>query len=890
MKKTLLFAVSLIMSICGAWAQEASNPASGIYEIKNVSGEGGAGRGYLVDYTSYAAGPSIGECTWTDHASKHPAERNNNTETSSYWYLYNEDGNTYIFSLSTLNNNATPKFLSVGAAKDVKATWSTEKVALEIAASTRTGNSVEDAKVIKAAGASAVLSFACGTQSTSGAISADTNLNDGGNPVQFIEVSESSLSEAQKTLMEAGIAICKAEVEYPTFDAEKKYILENAKNSRGKMAYNPAEESKVGLADVTLDNYGSKHVLSSTEGVSINWIIEATATKGVVYLKNADNNKYLCKSGVVAVWGESPVALTVSQREDNSYNLKAESLYLSLACGYTEAEGAVRFLTYEANAADFTITEATVTPDPTPDPADLTAARKAYNDAHAACLELYNQYKDLAEIHEGIHEAMAKVNDINFLTEADFNAATAEELNEKANQIKAALATAEAEIKAILPSIHFQPVSAEEYEAAKNVYISINPNLNPKEYFCVEDNNVNLAALQENESYEWKVIGNETDGYQIYNVAAGRSKILYAADNNSTPALVEVTTLPEGSNIKWDMTPSAQDSKGVYLSLHGDNSKYLNRNAGTRTLVFWEGKDAGSTIKIQEIGATPEAAEFASTIAEPKAFKLTNNGDTPVTIANNLTIFGSAGSNSAAEGKFIFIFTGKEDQYKIYETTSKKYLAIKADKKSNAVKDATTLVENEADAEEWVITASAKANGFWLIKSATVADAYLNYYQGDQANVSGQTIGFWKDGDGDKGCRWSMIETTITPDPITDPELEAAKAAYEQACQDLSDFMTEYEDNEDEEIEEILGELYESTFGAINLFPEEPTKDDYIEATQTINEALAEAKAAIEALGTTTGVDAIESANNNVIYNLQGHSMKTMQRGLNIVNGKKVVF
>lgn len=355
MKKILLLAATLLMGVC-SWAQA---PESGVYEIENVSDEGGSGigRGYLVDYTSYANGPSIGDCPWTAHRAKHPEQKNGDT-TCSYWYLYNAEDACYLFSLSTLNGNTEPKFLVVGSQSSKKCTWSTSKNAVEIVNNPNKAGSVG----IRNAGVTATneyLSMGCGTNSTSGCIMVDA-LTDGGAKLRFNTVEETVLTTEQKAVMAAGIALCQAEVTYPTFDAEKQYTLHATASKRGYLAYNPAETSKVGLADVTLSPYENKHPASTDEGVGINWKIEASTTPGKVYLYNTTCNKYLAKSGVFAVWAEKSGAqlLSVAEKSEGVCTFKVGADYLVASCGWEESQGAVRFQSNYENAVEFTVAEA----------------------------------------------------------------------------------------------------------------------------------------------------------------------------------------------------------------------------------------------------------------------------------------------------------------------------------------------------------------------------------------------------------------------------------------------------------------------------------------------------------------------------------------------------
>lgn len=105
----------------------------------------------------------------------------------------------------------------------------------------------------------------------------------------------------------------------------------------------------------------------------------------------------------------------------------------------------------------------------------------------------------------------------------------------------------------------------------------------------------------------WCFVGNQTDGYMIYNMNAGTKKALAApkemkgdTGGESYAYLMPTDSLSDAYTNRWDIT-AAPTSYGIanafYISQHGDSNKTLN-NRG-RKLAFWStGKDAGSAIAI----------------------------------------------------------------------------------------------------------------------------------------------------------------------------------------------------------------------------------------------------------------------------------------------------
>ena len=105
----------------------------------------------------------------------------------------------------------------------------------------------------------------------------------------------------------------------------------------------------------------------------------------------------------------------------------------------------------------------------------------------------------------------------------------------------------------------------------------------------------------------WCFVGNETDGYMIYNMNAGTKKALAAPTEmkgetgaESYAHLMPIEGLSSDYTNRWDIkaAPATNGVKnGFYISEHGADAKTLN-NRG-RKLAFWStGKDGGSTIAI----------------------------------------------------------------------------------------------------------------------------------------------------------------------------------------------------------------------------------------------------------------------------------------------------
>ena len=118
----------------------------------------------------------------------------------------------------------------------------------------------------------------------------------------------------------------------------------------------------------------------------------------------------------------------------------------------------------------------------------------------------------------------------------------------------------------------------------------------------------------------WCFVGNDTDGYAVYNKQAGATKVLaskktmsaiagYGGTGGSTyPTMQDASDLPEGYVGRWDFSTSDKiaDVDGYFMKIHGTDYA-VNNFGGIGKLAFWaEGADAGSTIVFTAAEASTE--------------------------------------------------------------------------------------------------------------------------------------------------------------------------------------------------------------------------------------------------------------------------------------------
>ncbi len=159
----------------------------------------------------------------------------------------------------------------------------------------------------------------------------------------------------------------------------------------------------------------------------------------------------------------------------------------------------------------------------------------------------------------------------------------------------------------------------------------------------------------------WCFVGDEANGYQIYNKQAGPGKVLasstkmsakpgYGGTGGTTyPTLQDVNALPQDYVGTWDIRTSDQlgaDVEGYFVILH--NTEYaMNNFGGVGDLSFWaEGMDAGSTVTFKFAETVIEINEangkFTSSNAAKTWHAVWESNDLPgftlSTGVNNMTI------------------------------------------------------------------------------------------------------------------------------------------------------------------------------------------------------------------------------------------------------------
>lgn len=224
--------------------------------------------------------------------------------------------------------------------------------------------------------------------------------------------------------------------------------------------------------------------------------------------------------------------------------------------------------------------------------------------------------------------------------------------------------------------------------------------------------NVDRTMPQQLDNQLWCFVGNEQEGYTLYNKAFGTTKALVAVAPATNTA--EATMEPLEGNTKcakWWFSASSNLSSAftdpVYMQLRDANGYALNLSGQSGQICFWTGgKDNGSTVLIEPAFATvlearvldPDNATFYRQDRKTKGqawntYLISNAGDPVVTLAN-ANGKNNIGYSSATSPKTIIISSKNSQNYTLsvekgYVITGYSF-SFKGETASTTVKDVTT--------------------------------------------------------------------------------------------------------------------------------------------------------------------------------------------------------
>lgn len=185
----------------------------------------------------------------------------------------------------------------------------------------------------------------------------------------------------------------------------------------------------------------------------------------------------------------------------------------------------------------------------------------------------------------------------------------------------------------------------------------------------------------------WCFVGDDANGYAVYNKQAGPTKVLaskttmgslagYGGTGGTTyPTMQDENNLPNGYVGRWDFAKSDKIANvdGYFMKIHGTNYA-VNDFGGIGKLAFWaEGADAGSTIRF---GISETTVEI---LASTGKFTSSNPAGTwhAVWESNEVAGFtlGTGVNNMTTSGDFIAGYSG-QSQSSTYTLTAPEGLAV----------------------------------------------------------------------------------------------------------------------------------------------------------------------------------------------------------------------
>lgn len=170
------------------------------------------------------------------------------------------------------------------------------------------------------------------------------------------------------------------------------------------------------------------------------------------------------------------------------------------------------------------------------------------------------------------------------------------------------------------------------------------------------------------DEYWWTFKGDYKNGIQVYNKAAGATKIMTSVspagvESKTYPHFEDANGLGEDKNTIWTIYPSKNypQDNGFYLSRKGETTK-INLNMSNGKLVYWTNQDIGSTFRVESI--ENELSELADHAPEGIYAVGTISPEVRPTFNENLAKKSPEGLRAALEvvnnaGSFIQLNTNK---------------------------------------------------------------------------------------------------------------------------------------------------------------------------------------------------------------------------------------
>lgn len=389
-------------------------------------------------------------------------------------------------------------------------------------------------------------------------------------------------------------------------------------------------------------------------------------------------------------------------------------------------------------------------------------------------------------------------------------------------------------------------------------------------------NNTNLDI--ENPAQLWCFTGNEEEGYRIYNMQAGGSKVLAAPTTmlgstgaGSYPTMQPVGNLPKGYTDLWKFADSddlgSEDVAHAYMYEVGyESNKVNNRDS---KLAFWNGgADAGSTLQIYFAKKTVAALDTLTGPALRAMTLPTRIGLQSISETNGYWFNGAAVEVESKEpvASNVYVWEPVEDSegkfflYKAYPEAADGEGYVQQPGGNVTLGDKATAAEFEAFSP-MVETGGGDVNTAdtsWSVE--TTDNSYLVRFVTNGTYLNSQAAGVlpkFATGTGAWSV-WYVHNFTnlhkLTMNIVIDDRSEVITKMYYAG----------------DVVELPVYEGYACELGDIYVMGNEDTEI-------TLN------------YKNTTGISNITVDGETVIYDLYGRRVNAIEKGIYIVNGKKVL-
>lgn len=277
----------------------------------------------------------------------------------------------------------------------------------------------------------------------------------------------------------------------------------------------------------------------------------------------------------------------------------------------------------------------------------------------------------------------------------------------------------------------------------------------------------------------WCFVGNPFDGFKIYNKNAGPTMILSSsttmsgADGGSTfPIMTEESSLPEGNNRTWDITPSSHIANGFYIAQHGISSNKMNLR--DNKLAYWSiNADNGSTFRVYDLQGLYEAV-FEPMINTAETYSGYVGALKTEVISENQETINALAEGTGTLDQYVALYNVVNGENSVIVLTDGYYrikcapvrgnLNLSLDAANNRLSSATP---SETDASQiWKIAATGDglytltAQGVAPVKGADNAQVAYTEAGSETATTFYVKKGNVNDSQGTEGLMWFFDTTT----------------------------------------------------------------------------------------------------------------------------------